>query len=69
MDRSCEPEKGGADLLDDSKTSLEGACPRDSVQPRRRGLPVGSSVVTDSNALDARSSATLRRMALTREFL
>jgi hypothetical protein len=63
------PKRAATDLLDDNKTSLKGACLRDSEKPIRRGLLVGSSVVPDSSASNARSSATLRRMALTSEFL
>ncbi len=44
------PERAAEDLLDDNRTNLEGDCLRDSVKPIRRGLPVGSSVVPDSNA-------------------
>ena len=63
------PKRAAEDLLDDNKTSLEGACLQGAVQPRKRRLPAGSSVVPDSSASNARSSATLRRIALTSKFL
>ena len=67
--KALKRARAAEDLLDDNKPSLEGVYLRDSVQPRRRGLLAGSSVVTDSSALNARSLAMLRRIALTSEFL